>query len=119
MRERTDEVTIGGHTIPLSRPDKLLFPESGVTKEDVVSYYRKIAPLILPHLKDRPLTLQRFPDGIDENGFYQKEAGDYFPDWITAREIKTESEVKHQVICNDEATLVYLANQACITPHIW
>lgn len=105
--------------IEISHPDKVLFPKLGITKKDLVEYYAKMSEHILPYLKDRPLTLQRFPDGIKEEGFYQKNASDYFPGFIERIEIKTEDGVNHQVICNDKKTLVYLANQGVITLHIW
>lgn len=68
--------------IDISNPDKLIFPDLEITKLDLVKYYEKVADKMLPYLKDRPLTLQRFPDGINEDGFYQKNASDYFPDFI-------------------------------------
>lgn len=119
MTEQT--LTIGNHTIDVERWDKVLFPDDGITKGDLIDYYREIADTMLPFMKDRPLTLQRFPDGIDEDGFYQKEAPEYFPDWIRRVSIPVEEsgEDQDQVICDDTATLAYLANQACITPHIW
>jgi len=117
--DATKTLSFGAYTVELSHVDKVLYPEGGITKGEVIEYYRKTANRILPHLKDRPLTLQRFPDGIQEKGFYQKEAGDYFPDWITTEAVKTEAGIKKQVVCNNVATLVYIANQACLTPHIW
>lgn len=119
MSEQT--LTIGRHTITIERAGKLIFPDDDITKGDLVDYYHKMAEIMLPHMKDRPLTLQRFPDGIAESGFYQKEAPDYFPDWIRRVSIQVEGsgEYQDQVICDDTATLVYLADQACITPHIW
>lgn len=119
MTQQTLE--IGQHEITIERADKLMYPDEGITKGDLVEYYRRMAPTMLPHMKDRPLTLQRFPDGIDEDGFYQKEAPDYFPNWIRRVSIEVEGtgEKQDQVVCDDVATLVYLANQACITPHIW
>ncbi len=114
-------IQVNGHTLELTSVDKVLFPGAGITKGDLIDYYRRIAPIMLPHLKDRPLTLQRFPNGIDQSGFYQKEMPDYFPDWIERVIVQVEGtgERQPQVICQNEATLVYLANQACITPHAW
>lgn len=97
----------------------MLFPGAGVTKGELVDYYREIADPMLPYLRDRPVSMHRFPDGIEGEGFYQKEIPDYFPDWIQRVTVKKEGgEVTH-VLCQDAATLVYLANQACITPHVW
>jgi bifunctional non-homologous end joining protein LigD len=74
---------------------------------------------MLPHLRGRPLMLHRFPDGIDTAGFYQKDIPDYFPDWIHRVELAKEGGTVTHVVCDDEATLAYLAAQACITPHVW
>lgn len=114
-------VEIGGRTIELSNLDKVFFPGEGLTKGELVDYYRRMAETMLPHLESRPLSMQRFPDGIEGEGFYQKQAPDYFPDWIERVKIEVEEdgEVQPQVVCQGAATLVYLAQQACITPHIW
>ena len=116
-----ETVEIDGHTLELSRLDKVLYPETGITKGEVVDYYRRIADTMLPYLKERPLTMQRFPDGIEDGGFYQKEAPDYFPEWIRRVDIMVEGEGEEQaqITCENRATLVYLADQACLTPHIW
>jgi bifunctional non-homologous end joining protein LigD len=86
----------------------------------LIDYYRRIARWILPHLRGRPLAMQRYPDGINQPGFFQKTAPLYYPGWVKTVTIKkkTGGTVRH-VVCDDAATLVYLANQACITPHIW
>jgi len=112
---------VDSHTIELSNADKVLFPEDGITKGDLVDYYHRMADRILPYLEERPVMLQRFPDGLGDSGFYQKQASDYFPDWIAKAtvELKERDEVRSMVVCNDAATLVYLANQACITLHAW
>jgi bifunctional non-homologous end joining protein LigD len=117
-RASREEVEVDGRKIELSNTDKVLFPKPGLTKGDLIAYYRRIAPVMLPHLADRPLSLQRYPDGVDAEGFMQKNASDYFPRWIRrARLAKENGEVEH-VLADDAATLVYLANQACITLHI-
>lgn len=105
----------------VSNPDRILFPDDEVTKLDLIHYYRDIAPTMLPHLKDRPISMQRFPNGIDEEGFYQKEVPDYFPNWVDRATVAVRGEggEQEQVVCNKAATLAYLANQACITPHVW
>lgn len=111
----------GRHIVELSNLDKTLFPDAGLTKGDLIDYYERVSEWMLPHMKERPLSLERFPDGIDGEGFYQKETPDYFPDWITTASIpiKGDGGSQSQVVCDQTATLVYLANQACITPHIW
>lgn len=115
-----ERARFGRYTVKLSNRDKLLFPGSGVTKGDLCSYYAEIAGVMLPHVRQRPLSLQRFPDGIGDEGFYQKEASDYFPDWIhTLRVPKEEGGTNRQVMADNTATLVYLANQATVTFHVW
>jgi bifunctional non-homologous end joining protein LigD len=112
---------IGRRRLTVSHMDKVFFPDAGLTKGDVVEYYRRLADTMLPHLRDRPLSLQRFPDGIGEEGFYQKDAPDYFPVWIrrVEVEVKEDKATQPQVVCDDAASLVYLASQACLTLHPW
>jgi len=118
-------IKVGRRSIAVSSLDKLLFPAQGgaeaVTKGELIEYYRQVAPILLRYLKGRPLSLQRYPGGIAEQGFYQKEVPDYFPDWIDRARIEVleTGEIQEQVICNDPATLVYLANQNTITFHPW
>jgi bifunctional non-homologous end joining protein LigD len=105
--------------VQISRPDKLLFPDAGVTKRDLASYYEHVATAMLPHVRARPVSMQRYPNGIDGPGFFQKDIPDYFPDWIKRIEVrKKDGTVTHAITC-DANTLIYLAAQACITPHIW
>ncbi|HSR69392.1 MAG TPA: non-homologous end-joining DNA ligase [Acidobacteriota bacterium] len=113
------QVTLDTRTISLSRQDKVYFPDEGITKGEVVEYYRRVAEVMLPHLRDRPVTMHRFPDGIKGESWYHKDAPDYFPDWIETVEVPKEGGTVRHVVCNDAATLVYLANQGCLTPHIW
>ncbi len=105
--------------IAISHPDKIIYPKLGITKLEMVEYYEKVAENMLPYLKDRPLTLHRFPNGIGDDGFYQKSAGDYFPSFIKRVEIKTEEGSNTQVICNNKKSLIYLANQGTLEFHIW
>ncbi|MGF1612221.1 MAG: non-homologous end-joining DNA ligase [Kiloniellales bacterium] len=109
---------ISGHEIELSNLDKVLFPKSGLTKGNLVEHYRRIAEIALPHYRDRPLSMHRFPDGIEGEGFFQKNLPGYFPDWIDRVDLRKEGGMVTYVIANNAATLVYLANQACITPHL-
>lgn len=100
--------------------NRVLFPKSGITKGDLINYYEKIAPTMLPYMKNRLISMQRFPGGIDQEGFYQKDASEYFPKWIKRVSVKKQDGGRvNYVVCNNAATLVYLANQACITNHIW
>jgi bifunctional non-homologous end joining protein LigD len=109
----------GPYTVETTNTDKIFFPGKGLTKGDLVEYYEKIAGAMLPHLKGRPLSMHRFPDGIEGKDFFQQEAPDYFPDWIeTVTVRKEEGEITH-VICRNAATLVYLADQACVACHVW
>lgn len=110
----------GSYRVELSNEDKVFFPDEGITKGDVIRYYQRVGKTMLKHLGGRPLTLQRFPDGIEEEGFYQKEVPDHFPDWIDRVGVDLEeSDVQTQVVANRKATLVYLADQGVITPHVW
>jgi bifunctional non-homologous end joining protein LigD len=119
IRPARSEVLVEGRRIAISNPDKLLFPRDGITKADLVGYYLRIAPVMVPHLRGRPLMLQRYPDGIEGKGFYQKDASEHFPDWVRRVEVPKAGGTVNHVVCDDAATLVYLAGQACITPHAW
>ena len=119
MAEDRMLVRVERREIEISRPEKVLFPDDGITKGELIEYYARIAPRMLPHLRDRPLTLERYPNGIGTKRFFQKEVSSYFPEWIRRVTVpKVGGSVTH-VVCNDTPTLVYLANQACVTPHIF
>lgn len=109
----------GGRKIEVSNTDKIFFPDDGITKGEVVEYYDQIGETMLPHVIDRPLTLHRFPDGIDSEGFFQKNTPDYFPDWIARETLEKEGGSVVYPVCTEMATLVYIADQGCITPHVW
>jgi len=116
----TRVIKVGKYLINLSNEDKILFPKSKITKGDLIAYYHDIAHTMVPYMKDRLVTMQRFPEGINHEGFFQKEAGDYFPDWIKTKRVKKEGGGStNYVLCNHAATVVYLANQGVITTHIW
>lgn len=112
-------IRVDGREIEITRPEKVLFPDDGITKGDLVEYYARIASHMLPHLRDRPLTLERYPNGIKTKRFFQKEVSSYFPKWLRTVTVKKVGGAVTHVVCNDTATLVYLANQACVTPHIF
>ncbi len=118
MSEETEILEVDEREIEITHADRELFPEDGFTKFDLAEYYRRIADYALPHYRERALSMQRFPDGINEEGFFQKAAPDHFPDWIKTAKLKKEDGTVSQVVANDAATLVYLANQGCITPHL-
>jgi bifunctional non-homologous end joining protein LigD len=114
-----ETLQVDGHDIKVSKLDKELFPEDHFRKGDMLDHYRAVAHVMLPHLAGRPLTLRRFPDGIANAGFFQKHASDYFPDWIRVEDLEADEGPVGYVVCDDEATLLYLANQATIEFHIW
>lgn len=112
---------INGHRVPISHPRKLYWPESGYTKLDMIRYYRRIASFILPYLQDRPISMYRTPDGIEGEGFFQKDQRAPLPDWAETRRIWSESnraEINY-VLCQNEETLVMLANLGCIEMNPW
>lgn len=111
---------IDSHEIEITNPDKVLFPRDGITKGNLIEYYRNIASWMLPYMRNRCLTMLRFPNGIGHEGFYQKDAGTYFPGWIKLQPVeKSDKSITNYVVGNNAATLVYLANQAVVTPHLW
>jgi len=121
VSEKEKEITLDKHMVKLTNQDKIYFPKDGITKGDVIEYYQSVAAYILPHLKNRPLSLNRFPNGIEERGFYQKDAGDHIPDWIKTTQVYSESNDKYidYMYCNDKATLAYLNNLGCIDLNPW
>ncbi|MFJ5263230.1 non-homologous end-joining DNA ligase [Streptomyces sp. NPDC088387] len=110
---------MGGRTVAVSHPDKEMFPEDGITKAELIDYYRTVARPMLTHIRDRPLVMERYPDGYLGRSFYHKDVPGHFPDWIRTVEVAKEGGSLTMVVCDDTATLVYLANQACLTPHPW
>jgi bifunctional non-homologous end joining protein LigD len=112
-------VRVGRRTVEVSNPGKVLFPDDGTTKGDLVDYYRRIAQRMLPHLRGRPVAMERYPDGIGGQRIFQKDVPDHFPDWVDRVKVEKEQGSLQQVVCEHPATLVYLANQACITPHVF
>lgn len=109
----------GRREVEITHPDRVLFPDDGYTKADLAEYYHRVADVIVPHLADRPLMLQRFPEGLGEGGFYQKEAGRGVPGWIRTVEVAKEGgRVNHPVV-DDEAGLLALANLSTISFHRW
>lgn len=113
-------IKVGRYVVETSNEDIVFFPKSKITKGDLIEYYHRIAPIMIPYTKNRPLTMLRYPSGIEQEGFYQKDAPPYFPEWIERIAIKKlEDGITNYVVANNKATLVYLANQGCITPHVW
>ncbi len=112
-------VRAGGRAVEISRPGKVLLPGEGITKADLAAYYQAVAPRLLPHVRGRPLALRRYPEGIGGEGFFQRQAPEWFPDWIRRVAVPSQDGVLTQVVCEDEATLVYLAGEACVELHPW
>ncbi|MGB8520180.1 MAG: non-homologous end-joining DNA ligase [Candidatus Tumulicola sp.] len=120
MSERIP-VTVGSRRLSFSNLDKVLWPRDGYTKGDLIEYYRAVAGVIVPYLEERPLTLQRYPDGIDGFSFFEKRLPKGVPDWVdrvTASSAEGGKKVTY-VVCNDEPTLAYVANLASIVLHAW
>ena len=113
------KLKFGRYTVETSNEEKLFFPDEKITKGDLINYYQEIADKMVPYLKERPLVMKRYPDGIKGESFFQKEIGDYFPDWIERVKVKKKGGTVTHVQCDNAATLVYLANQACIELHPW
>ncbi|MFL5859851.1 MAG: non-homologous end-joining DNA ligase [Solirubrobacteraceae bacterium] len=115
----TDTITIGRRQVPFSHPDKALFTDPTITKRQLGEHYENVAAAMLPHIRDRPLALQAFPNGIDQQGFFMKSVPRYFPEWIASATVPKKGGTLTQVVASEAATLVYLAGQNVITPHIW
>jgi bifunctional non-homologous end joining protein LigD len=105
--------------IMISHPEKILFPEDGITKGELASYYEMIAPVMLPHLRERPITMERYHRGITAPGFFQKDVVKGFPEWLERVEVPKKDGTVHHPIANDLRSLLWLANQNSITIHVW
>lgn len=125
LKEKTEndyDLKVGKTTLHLTNQNKIYFPEDGITKGEIVQYYNEVAPLILPYLKDRPESMNRFPNGIDSPSFYQKDIDlDKTPKWLKTKKIFSESNEENidYLICNDKETLLYMANLGCIEINPW
>ena len=105
--------------VEITHPDRLLFPDDGITKRDLADYYADVADVMVPHLKGRPLTLWRYPRGIDQNGFVQQDFGGALPDWMGSAEVAKEGGTVVHPVADRREGLVWLANQNCVTVHSW
>jgi len=110
---------VNAHPDKITHPEKVLFPDDGITKGDLASYYEMIAPYMLPHIRGRPVTMERFHRGIGEKGFFQKDVSKGFPKWLERAEVPKKDGTVHHPLANDTRSLLWLANQNCITPHVW
>ena len=117
----SNTVTIEGRSFALSRLDKVLWPQDGYTKGELINYYVEVAPYILPHLKGRPMVFTRYPDGIEKQSFYQKNAPPSLPEWVNTFTYYSSDSKRdiNFILVEESATLVWLANQACIEMHPW
>jgi bifunctional non-homologous end joining protein LigD len=114
------EITVGRHSVGIPRAQKVLFGSSGITKRDLAEYYAAAAPAMIPHLRGRPLTLHRFPDGIDAQGFIQKQRPEHAPEWVAGTWVERVRGGSIRMLTADSAAvLVWLAGQAAITLHPW
>lgn len=118
---KAGHLEIGGIQVPFTNLDKIYWPESGYRKFDLIDYYLHVSDLILPYLKDRPENLHRHPNGINSTGFYQKDNEGILPDWIETVNIHSKSSEKNieYMLCQKEATLLYMANLGCIEINPW
>lgn len=115
---KTGSLKLGGHTVDLTNTDRVMFPDAGITKREVIDYYKDVADLMVPELANRALTMERFTKSIDEGGFVMKHAQKHYPDWIPRAELGEKTVVEYPV-CNSQAALVYFANQGAVAFHIW
>jgi bifunctional non-homologous end joining protein LigD len=103
----------------ITHPDKVLFPDDGITKGELAAYYETVAPVMLPHIKARPITMERYPAGIGQKGFFHKDVSKGFPPWLERIEVPKKDGVVHHPIVTDARSLLWIVNQNCITPHVW
>jgi bifunctional non-homologous end joining protein LigD len=103
----------------ITHPEKVLFPDDGITKGELAEYYQTLAPVILPHLRGRPLTMERYPAGIGKKGFWQKSVEKGFPDWLERVDVPKKDGVVHHPIVTDARSLLWVTNQNTITQHVW
>jgi bifunctional non-homologous end joining protein LigD len=103
----------------ITHPEKVLFPEDGITKGELADYYESIAPIMLPHIRARPVTMERYPNGIGEKGFWQKSVSKGFPEWLERVEVPKKDGTVHYPLVTDTRTLLWVTNQNTITQHVW
>jgi bifunctional non-homologous end joining protein LigD len=120
-----NEIRKGKRTLKLSNLDKVFWPDEGITKGDLIAYYREVAPVLVPHLRDRPFTMKRYPDGWQGKHFFQKDAPSHMPDWIptrsyrsTSRQTREKRTIRYPIV-NDELGLLWMANMGCIDMNTW
>jgi bifunctional non-homologous end joining protein LigD len=115
----TEDLTVGRRQIRITHADRVVFPQPNLTKLDLARHYERVAPLMLPYVRDRPLALQAFPDGIEGDGYFLKAVPKYFPDWVKRVTVDKKGGTITHALAQDAATLVYLAGQNVVTVHTW
>jgi bifunctional non-homologous end joining protein LigD len=110
---------VSADRVVITHPDKLLFPDDGISKGELASYYEMVAPIMVPHVRARPITMERYNQGIGAEGFFQKDVSKGFPTWLQRVEVPKKGGTVHHPIVTDTRSLLWLANQNCITPHVW
>jgi bifunctional non-homologous end joining protein LigD len=103
----------------ITHPEKVMFPDDGITKGELAAYYEAVAPVMVPHLRGRPITMERYPAGIGKKGFWQKDVSKGFPEWLERVEVPKKDGVVHHPIINDARSLLWVTNQNTITQHVW
>lgn len=103
----------------ITHPEKVLFPDDGITKGELAAYYEAIAPAMVPHIRARPVTMERYPAGINADGFFQKDVSKGFPEWLERVEVPKKGGTVHHPLISDTRSLLWVTNQNCITPHVW
>jgi bifunctional non-homologous end joining protein LigD len=103
----------------ITHPEKVLFPDDGITKGELASYYEMIAPIMIPHVRARPVTMERYPAGLDKQSFWQKDVSRGFPSWLERVEVPKKDGTVHHPIVTDTRSLLWIANQNSITLHVW
>jgi bifunctional non-homologous end joining protein LigD len=111
-------VPIAG-AVAITHPEKVLFPGDGITKGELAAYYEAIAPVMVPHISRRPITMERYPAGIDKKGFWQKDVSKGFPEWLKRIEVPKKDGTVHHPVITDTRSLLWVTNQNTITQHVW
>lgn len=115
----TEDLTVARHHIRITHADRIVFPQPNLRKLDIAHHYERVAPLMLPYVRDRPLALQAYPDGIEGDGYFMKAVPKYFPDWVKRVTVDKKGGTITHALAQDAATLVYLAGQNVVTIHTW
>jgi bifunctional non-homologous end joining protein LigD len=112
-------VSAPSREVKLTHPDREIWPGDGITKRELYDYFGAIAEVMLPHVRDRPVSMQRFRGSVEDGGFFMKEVPKGAPDWVQTVEVPKRGGVVHHVLANDRETLQWLAQQGCVTPHVF